>query len=386
MINENIIKTFIYHVIPKLLSFEYDMDYIRFVFDLDTIKGIEKKVSDDKEYQDKGITSLKHLYNNQKEYLENDDIYIKVNDPDRFFNLLQDILNEYRKVEEDSFIKGENFLVSIWLRMGINDINNVEDFLEKQLRFLKNRDIISYNPSLLYENNEISLMYQNAYNHDLFETNNHLRFSVRSKDEKTRYDLPVIHYALYNDDTNPVCYLYGIQNIDDYNRYDENILEYLKEVKKDLRNKYVSKDILFTLGIFMDFMNQTGISEIRVPLYQVFNHTYHERLSKSIDEAYNSYGDEKENLEELFLLGDVSDKTLDYIHDKKMYNKFVGKEDIISKNKTERLVNTFISLQDILENIEIENDPLVQGDELIIKIKKKSGLLEKLDKKNKANT
>ena len=46
--------------------------------------------------------------------------------------------------------------------------------------------------------------------------------------------------------------------------------------------------------------------------------------------------EEREELEKRYQQGDRSDKVLDYLHTKSMIPRFVGKEDIISQNKTER--------------------------------------------------
>ena len=67
--------------------------------------------------------------------------------------------------------------------------------------------------------------------------------------------------------------------------------------------------------------------------------------------------------------GNLTDKVLDYIHDKNMYYRFVDKQDIISKNKTERLLNTFIIMNEKYDNIEFMNEPFIEGDYLIIKNK-----------------
>ena len=56
---------------------------------------------------------------------------------------------------------------------------------------------------------------------------------------------------------------------------------------------------------------------------------------------------------------------------------------MISKNKTERFIYTFMVLNEVFDNIEICNEPFIQGDELIIKIKKSTNILDTLEEKNK---
>ena len=375
-------KDFLYHTIPELNSCMCDMDYIKFVFDFKDIEELEKIVREDSENFDIGIKSIRHLLSNNKNYMLDNDTYIKVNDMNKFFSLLDQIVIEYSEREHKVLPHNRDFIRGIWLRMGVEDITNVEEFLERQLDFLKHDNIIRYNDTLLSDSN-LKIYYKNKCNDEYFETNNHLEFTI--KDDDKEYDLPVIHYAFSKDSENkPLCYLYGIQKLDEHSICDSSIKEELNDIRKLLRNKYVSQDFILVLALFMDLLKTCGIDEIRVPLYQVFNYSFHERLSKNMKEAYDSY-DKKSELEEKILLGEDSELVLDYIHDKKMYEKFYNKEDLISKNKTERLVNTIISESEILGNIRIVNDPMVEGDTLIIKIDNYSKIIDMIGQKKKAH-
>lgn len=60
-----------------------------------------------------------------------------------------------------------------------------------------------------------------------------------------------------------------------------------------------------------------------------------------------------------------------YIHDKEWYEHIVDKEDLISKNKTETFIRIFRRVSFHNLEIEIRNDPLLQGDYLDIRLKKK---------------
>ena len=65
------------------------------------------------------------------------------------------------------------------------------------------------------------------------------------------------------------------------------------------------------------------------------------------------------------------------IHEKKMYNRIHDKAEEISKNKTERFLDTILLMQEHFDNIEILNEPLLQGDSLIIKVKDNNKILKK---------
>ena len=386
---EEIIKQFLTKTIPDMNSMEFDLPYIKFVFD---DKGLEEmsKYINNVEYDNElekmknSIAYLKDIKNNYQKDLQNEeDIYIRIDDYQKFFFLLNEIVKTYASKEHRRLLQSINFIKSIWLRMSPSDIEDVNTFLEKQLSFLKYDDILDYHKNLYKKYQEFDIIYENKSNEDWFETNNHIDFSLRRKveikedksnflslfkDNDKYYDFPSIHYAFNIENDNPVCYIYGIQNIDN-NRKDEIIKENIQDIKKQLRNKFVSSDFILSLKIFIDFLNDNNIKNIKVPLLQVFNYAYHKHLSDSLDDAYQAYTlEEKLDLEQSYKSGDRSDKVLDYIHDKKMYNKFTNKQDMISKNKTERLINTFLIMQEKYNNIEFINDPFIEGDYLMIKI------------------
>ena len=54
------------------------------------------------------------------------------------------------------------------------------------------------------------------------------------------------------------------------------------------------------------------------------------------------------------------------------YNNIVDKQDLISKNKTENLINLFYRMTEHITDLEIRNDINVQGDYLDIRIGKEN--------------
>ena len=370
----DVIKTFLYKTIPDMVGCECNMDFIRFLFTKEDIDRLDKiAVSDDNKDKIMAFNSINLLNEINK---KPSDTVIRINDFDEFFDTMTLIFNECEK----KHIAGNDFVRSIWLRMGVLDINNVEMFLKKQLEFLKNDECLYYD---YFNNDNISISCVGSTNPEFFETNSYARFIVEDSDNQ-KYRFPVVHYGISREKENPICYIYGIQNSRTKNINNEKINEFLRGVKKNLRNKYVSKDFVLALGMFLDMIYEKGIDELRVPIYQVFNYDYHENLSKILDLIYNGYEDvEKEQLEEEYNKGIEDDKVSDYIHNKMMYDRFNGKEEIISYNKTERFINTFLVLNDVFDNIEIYNEPFIQGDELIIKIKKSTDIVDRFNKKNK---
>ena len=371
---EEIVKEFLNKTIPDMNSREYDLSYIKFVFDEDALAEM-LKIADSKKAND-SVNYLKQIHDNYRISKENEeDIFIEITDYKKFFSLLESLVTTYSEREYKNLLNSVNFIRSIWLRMSPSDIDNVNEFLEKQLAFLKFDNLLPYNKTLYKKHNDLDIVYKNKSNDDWFETNNHVTFSfVKEKLEDSlfskndEYNLPSIHYAFNKENNEPVCYIYGMQNLS--NKKDEKIKEEIKPLRKNLQNKYISPDFILSLKIFIDFLRDNNIENIKVPLLQVFNYPYHKHLSKSVNEAYLAYEDEKDSLDEKYKSGEIDEKVLDYIHDKNMHAKFVGKEDIISKNKTERLVNAFFVMQEKYDNIEFLNDPFIESDYLVIKVKK----------------
>ena len=64
----------------------------------------------------------------------------------------------------------------------------------------------------------------------------------------------------------------------------------------------------------------------------------------------------------------MNDETIKYLHEKQIYHNFVDKQYVISKNKTERLVETFLALNDKYSISDFLNDPMIEDDNLNMKI------------------
>ena len=133
---EDIYNIFLTQTMTDILDPESKMPEIRFVFDEKTLKefenhlNIENKVS----YQ-QGLKSIQYLCNVRQQYLNGKaELFIQVHDSDKFFSLLQKLVEAYRKKPYGGFrlLDSKNFIRSIWLRMSPSDIDNVEYFLQKE--------------------------------------------------------------------------------------------------------------------------------------------------------------------------------------------------------------------------------------------------------------
>ena len=346
----------------------FNMPYLNFVFkedDLENINNYLNNISisrdlvylalpfhlDNRYIAANSITeSMSILKNTYYEYYHNrdcDKVYIIIPDYQEFFSLLSDIASSFEDKNYNNNFNTSALLRTIFLRMGVEDINNINLFLKRQLKFIKNDYLLSTNQKDFIKYHDLTVSYENHGNEAWFETNRHIRLFLKyrrtKQDNYKYYSLPVIHYSLIKEDNEPTCYIYGIQNLEYLNK-DSVVKEAIQAERRSLRNKEVSSDFIIALRLFIHLLSTLEITRVKIPLLQVFNYEYHELLSKS----YEKYAEE------------VPD----------CYSRYHDKQDIISKNKTERLINTFKIVED-LGDIDIINEPFIEGDHLICKIKKR---------------
>ena len=163
------------------------------------------------------------------------------------------------------------------------------------------------------------------------------------------------------------CYIYAIQDNSiarDRKSFFEDIKsaevsnQLLMDTKKELRNKYVNYRFILALKFFVEILRENNICDVKVPLLQIFNYDSHVEDSKY-------YKQIMKNIEE----DETFDKeSYNYEWNKKLYDRYVDKEDLISKNKTERLVGTFMTLEEKFGDIEILSEPFIQDENLIVKV------------------
>lgn len=371
---------------------------IKFVFMDDQISFFQKLIN---EKINSGIYEISNTLNVfEKEYLELDEVnealdilkknkndyinyekglleindntfFIKVSNLPEFINLLAKI-QYYRSVNLNTEEVFENeFLSAIWLRMNPSDLLDVNAFLKRELSFMTSDcfiDYNSFNPSINNFNN-YNVSFESRKNGNCYETNLNLCFYLFKNDKQ--FFLPMIHYAISEENGKKICYIYGIQDDKKLVR-DEEIAKDLQGTKKTLRNKYVKYTFLLALKLFIELLKQMGIEEIKVPLLQVMNYEFHENLSLINEKIFPiKYPKHKQEVMDAYIAkGVMYPSVYEYIHDKELFERFHEKQDIISKNKTERLVETFMILNEKYDLFDILNDPFIEDENLNIKIKK----------------
>ena len=313
------------------------------------------------------------LNNNLFEYNNKRDeqiYYIYVDDIIKFTDLLYELYVSIKKEVDDYSSFSYKYLDAVWLRMSPNEYSDIYKFLRKQIEFSKSNyfeptNYFSpdyYKPKYLCDFLNYDVKYNIVVTSPWYETNRKVELYIERNKDKKVY-LPHIYFDVIDEDNKKVCYLYAIQNPKG-NIYNDEIVENsLTSVKRVYRNKYVNYKFILSLKFFIKLLELNGIYDIKVPLLQLLNYDYH--ISMSEDYKHNL-----ETLNKKIEEGKITEYDQVYIQGKDVYDKVADKEDIISKNKTERLVHTFYVLNEIYNNIEILSDPFIEDDNLIVKVKK----------------
>lgn len=295
----------------------------------------------------------------------NDDVpTIQVNDSIKFFEYLTDIVNSLMDLSLDYGIATSernltmHIFRRIWLRMGIEDIANVEEFLDRQLQFLRNRLLDTPKEKNISSFDGYDVSMKTEVNQTWYETTRSMIFTMRKNDSS--YELP---HILYDIDDNGICYIYAVQSSKKEN--DKHIERSLYRLNKNIENPNVHPSKVYAMILFINELKKKGITKIRIPSMQVLSYRYHELLSPKGKEELEKAEKELEKYpDDLFI-------QRKYKHAKKWFESTYENEDKISYLKTEELIYLAYRMLEHDEDIEIINDVNLQGDYLGIKIKTK---------------
>lgn len=301
---------------------------------------------------------------------------IIVHNPVRFFELLTDITN-YWIEQKNKYWGGTSpratFIRDIkrlFLRMSPSDLNNTEDFLELQLSFLKSTTFDEY----IKKNVQIGefagykLYTSKEENATWCETNDKMSFYLKGENNDF-HTLPNIYFATTEENSKTICYIYAIQN-ERYRKKDKNIQRKLYKLNAGIENPNVNPGSILVLKTFIEMLHKKGITDIRVPALQVLSYRYHEILSKKTKEEFERKFSPEKLADIKYLRPYEQERFLeDYECQKEWYKKVVDKQDFISQAKTEGLFNVFYRVAEQFGNIEIQNIPFIEDENLNIKIK-----------------
>lgn len=358
---------------PKNLKFVFDEEDIELFNYLINNKVTNKYLY--QLYQEDIEKILGILRANLDEYLHNRDEninYIYVDDITKFSNLITEL---YKSISNGLNGSTYNYLSTIldaiWLRMSANDYDDIYKFLEKQIKFNNSKyfTVPNINSEEYYKPIEFCDFIDYKVNYFIratsswYETNRKISLYIEDKNNK-KLALPEIYFNVIDEDLKKTCYLYAIQTPKINNESNLEIENSLVDIKKKLRNKYVNYKFILALHFFIEIMKKNNIYDIKVPLLQIFNYDYHLSMSDANKRTMKS-------LKKVIDDGYMDEESVYYKETKKVYDNVVDKEDIISKNKTERLVEIFMILEEKLHDIEILTDPYIEDENLIVKVLKK---------------
>ena len=354
---EDLIEIFLTYSIHQIKN-ETETPNINFIFENDAYVLFKIAMNNRK-------NEIHRIYQEDINFLikhSNDDcISIHINDALKFFEYLTDITNETIKLfyEYGDCVNARETAVyllrRIWLRMGINDVENIYTFLDNQLQFVRNRtfDNLDYRKDGLFQQYDV---FMKTKVNDLWDETTRSMYFTLKKDEY-EYELP---HILYEVDNNGICYIYGVQR--GYGERSKSIERKLYSLNKGIDNPNVHPSKICALLLFMSELKRKNISKVFVPSMQVLSYHYHELLSleskKNYEEIANEYEKHRND--------DYLKSRYNYL--KNWYNHVYEKQDKISYLKTEELINLMYRLIQHDSNVEIINDINIQGDSLILKI------------------
>lgn len=292
-------------------------------------------------------------------------IYVK--DHIKFFYYLTEITNNllelYNKFGEVKSARNLaiQIMKRIWLRMNVNDFNDVELFLVKQLDFLRNNSLDNYkNKKIITYFLEYKVFAQSDVNPVWDESTRCMNFKIY--DFPSFHDLPRILYDI----TGNTCYIYGIQKIP----FEKKIPEIDKLIYKLYRGNDQPNKIL-AMKLFINMLKENGITTIKIPTIQVLSYRYHELLSQKTKTKFPKKWT-KERLNRIENLSGLEYKfeSSEYEADLNWCKNIIDKEDTISKIKTEDFLNLIYRIINEDDDLILESDMFI-GDEIVIKINSK---------------
>lgn len=361
---EDSIEFFIDYAIPAIMN-EDEVPKCNFVFNQEALDWL---------YDMKNIASLSINTKNLEMLKKQDDpncptMYIK--NHMLFFSYLTEIattqLRLYEKHgEQRTPFRHLRYLIRrIWLRMGINDFNNVENFLNRQLAFVQDETFDDYRfetDIADFYNHRVTAI--STANCSWDESTRSMKFKIY--DGNKYHSLPHIFYDIVD----KTCYIYAVQNDPDRHKLPK-VERLLYKLNKGIENPNIHPSMVYSMKLFIDLLKEKGIDTIKVPTLQVLSYRYHEILSTETKENFKKEWPEErvERIKEG--LGYAAEiYSYRYERAKIWYDHVVDKEDVISRLKTENLINLVYRVIDTDDSLALTSDIDID-DSLTIKVNNK---------------
>ncbi len=287
---------------------------------------------------------------------------IEIKNATLFFELLQSITNAWLEQKNKywgSTSARSTFISDIkrlFLRMSPKDLDNIEEFLQLQLDFLKSNILDEYIKKNVKvgEFSGYNLYSSKEENASWCETSDKMTFYLKGENDDF-HTLPSIYFGTRLEEGEIVCYIYAIQN-ERHRRIDKKIQRKLYKLNSGIENPDVNPASILSLKTFIGILKSHGITKIKVPRLQVLSYRYHELLSEHTKQDFQRRYSE-ERLEYINnLLPYERDRELEeYEWQKTWYSRVVDKQDFIHETKTTGLLKIFKRVLSQYSNLEIVN-------------------------------
>lgn len=367
---ENVTREFLTNTLYKIL-FSDEFPNFRFDFrENEAIEFIEKTLQDYrnkfkdesliKELQEKHGRILQRI--REKSSNNTTQPVMIVSNYKKFFELLRQFyekdielffkrtnLNGFQEYEKD------NCFEQIWLRCTVEDFNDPEMFLNKQVQMINDKTFDEYDEEtylgkLEFLNDNI-ICIKNGIARTWDENSREIIITIYDKKyynntelwDRPHCTLPVIRYGIYEKDGKKICRIGSIQSrrksILDKKSYDKQDINKRVERKKYKVNSEVPEEYIdevepksiLALSLFINILNKKGITDIEIPCIYVLDHEYHRKMSKTLLDNFNKEWTKSRKDRSPLLY----EEEANYL--KQNYNK----QDLISEIKTERMIKKF---------------------------------------------
>jgi len=355
---KELVEIFLSDTVPEIAG-EYEVPKFNIIFDEEAYQYFYYVLK----HPYGTISTVREKHIKQLMSLNGDDSCptIVVKDFQMFFYNLLEIINRqirlYALYEEPRNARDlcMFYLRRVWLRMTPGDFCNVEKFLDRELSFIKN-----YSFDYLMLKRKITEFYGN----DLYmalrlgttfdESTRQMTFFLQTKDKK-RHDLPYIHYGVTEENGKKVCYIFGVQN-DFFRKRIPKVERTVYKLNQGISEENVHPSRVLVLKLFLEFLRKNGITHIKVPLLHVLNYRYHEIYSEHIKDQYKVWDQDRIDGFQYLRSHRLKEEIRKYENAQIDYIRFVDKQDLISKLKTENLIQLFMEMLNQDSEFELVND------------------------------
>lgn len=294
-----------------------------------------------------------------------------IKNKERFNKLLTDYLNlakskydltkyyealDFSEIKNHEQVINKIVLTTLWANATYDDFSESEEFIKRQIAFLKDDTFSKYNEPTIIGYSEMLGGYveiENIFEPILNETPTSLKISLIEPETNERYTFPLVRYGIEDDK----CYIYAVQKnkkFDEENSFKKKVNRRLFKIgenfdaKNDTYENYkqgnlkdVSASFVVASNIALGLLSSEGINDIVIPSILI--------------ERWNA----KET--NILVRSEREKNSEEYIDTNK------DEHDQIQSNLTEKLLRTFLRIVSHNKTFEVSSYPFDIDSSLHIK-------------------